>query len=600
MGQFLKQAIASFIGAIMAVVLLISLGTVGIVVFLISFSQKESAPAIEAQSILVLDLSTEIRDKLPPLTFSGLLTEEALPMMSLSQVIQGIEQAAEDKRIVGIFLQGTSIMNRRSGYAVLSEVRRALEKFRATGKKVIAYDISWSEPEYYLASVADTIAINPLGTLEFNGFSREFVFFSEALKKLGIGVQVTRAGNYKGAVEPLTRNNLSQENRQQIQSLITDLWTNYLQAVADSRIPNVEVLGDIANKQGFLEPEMAKRFQLIDQVAYFDEVAETLKQLTNEQDSPDSHFRSIKLNRYVTHTLAEEATSHQNEVAVIYAQGSIVNGLGTLNQVGSDRFVKILRQLQDNEAVKAIVLRINSPGGSATASEMILRQLQKLAERKPVIVSMGNVAASGGYWIATGSEKIIAEASTVTGSIGVYGTFLNFEDIGQRNGINWETLKSAEFADINSSSRPKTSEELALFQAQVDQTYQSFLERVAKARKLTKAKVADIAQGRVWSGTAAQQIGLVDQVGGLESAVLAAAESADLEENWTLVEYPKRRNLESALIQRLFESHLKILAPPTDPFTQQLNDLQEELRIFSQFNDPKGIYTYLPFNWQMK
>ena len=254
-----------------------------------------------------LDLSTEIRDKLPPLTFSGLLTEDELPMMSLSQVIKGIEQAAEDKQIVGIFLQGTSIMNRRSGYAVLSEVRRALEKFRATGKKIIAYDVSWSEPEYYLASVAHTIAINPLGTLEFNGFSREFVFFSEALKKFGIGVQVTRAGNYKGAVEPFTRNNLSQENRQQIQSLITDLWTNYLQTVAGSRTPNVAVLGDIANKQGFLEPEMAKRFQLIDQVAYFDEVADALKQLTDEKDSPDSHFRSIKLNRYVAHTFAEDS-----------------------------------------------------------------------------------------------------------------------------------------------------------------------------------------------------------------------------------------------------------------------------------------------------
>ena len=197
-------------------------------------------------------------------------------------------------------------------------------------------------------------------------------------------------------------------------------------------------------------------------------------------------------------------------------------------------------------------------------------------------------------------KRLLQRLQRVTGSIGVYGTFLNFEDIGQRNGINWETIKSAEFADINSLSRPKSPEELALFQARVDQTYQSFLERVAKARKLPKAKVAEIAQGRVWSGMAAQQIGLVDQVGGLESAVLAAAESADLGENWTLVEYPKLRNLETALIQRLFDSHLKILAPPIDPLSQQLKDLQEELSVFNQFNDPKGVYTYLPFNWQMK
>ena len=547
MGKFLKQAIASFIGTIAAVLFLISLGTASIAFFFISFSQKESAPAVEAQSILVLDLSTEIRDQLPPLTFSGLIKEDDFSMMSLSQVLKGIERAAEDKRIVGLFLKGTSTMNRTSGYAVLSEVRRALEKFRASGKKIIAYDLNWSEPEYYLASVADTIAINPLGTLEFNGFNREFVFFSEALKKFGIGVQVTRAGNYKAAVEPFTRNNLSQENRQQIQSLVTDLWKNYLQTVADSRIPNRETLEAIANKQGLLAPEMAERFQLIDQVAYFDQVSDNLKQLTDEEESLDSHFRSIRLNSYVSHALPEAETTRQDQVAVIYAQGSIVNGLGTFNQVGSDRFAKTLRQLQDNEAVKAVVLRINSPGGSATASEVILRGVQKLAERKPVVVSMGNVAASGGYWIATGSQKIIAEASTVTGSIGVYGTFLNFEEIGQRNGINWETIKTAEFADINSSSRPKTPEELALLQARVDQTYQSFLERVAKARQLPEAKVAEIAQGRVWSGVAAQQIGLVDEVGGLESAVLAAAESADLGENWTLVEYPKRRNLEKRL-----------------------------------------------------
>ena len=600
MGQFLKPLIASFIGTIAAVFLLISLGAASLAFFLISFSQKDSIPGISAPSILVFDLSTEIRDKPSPLTLNGLIREENLPVMSLSQVLKGIDQAADDKQIVGLLLKGTSTIRPGSGYAVLSEVRRALEKFRASGKTIIAYDINWSEREYYLASVANKVAINPLGTLEFNGFNREFVLFSEALKKFGIGVQVTRAGNYKGAVEPFIRNNLSPENRQQIQLLMSDLWKNYLQTVADSRPPSVERLEATANQQGFLDPEMAKQFQLVDQVAYFDQVVDNLKQLTDETQNHDRQFRSIKLNSYVGHNAVEGESTKRNEVAVVYAQGSIVNGLGTISQVGSDRFAKILRKLQDKEAVKAVVLRIDSPGGSATASEVILREVQKLSKRKPVVVSMGNVAASGGYWIATGSEKIIAEATTVTGSIGVFGTFINFEEIGQRNGITWEGIKTAEFADINSSSRPKTSEELALFQDRVDQTYQSFLERVAKARKLPEAKVAEIAQGRVWSGKAAQQIGLVDQVGGLESAVFAAAESADLGKNWTLVEYPKPQNLETALIQRFIESHLEIFAPSIDPWSQQLINLQKELRLFTQFNDPQGIYTYLPFNWQMK
>jgi protease-4 len=599
MGQFLKQTLASAIGTLAGLLLFLALGAGSLTLLLLTFAQKESAPALKERSILVFDLSTQIRDTRPPLALSQVLTQERTEQATLFQVLRTIETATGDDRIVGILLEGKGT-DGDSDYAILSEVRQALAGFRAAGKKIVAYNVNWTESQYYLASVADTIAINPLGAMEFNGLSSQPVFFAGAFDKFGIGVQVVRAGNYKSAVEPFTRTSMSPENRQQLQSLLADRWGNILETVGASRQLTPQKLQKIADTQGILDPEAAKAAGLADRVAYYDQVAADLQKLTGEGDSGEKSFQQISLNDYFARIVNQEEDNAAKKVAIVYAEGTIVSGQGGIGQVGSTRFVQELREVGQDEKIKAVVVRVNSPGGSATASEVILRELQLLQQRKPVVVSMGNVAASGGYWIATGGQRIFAETSTITGSIGVFGLLFNVEKIAKNNGITSDRVKTGQLADINTLLRPKTPVELAIYQKYVAQTYNAFLKRVAKSRNLPPEKVAQIAQGRIWSGEAAQKIGLVDEVGGLETAVLEAAAKAKLGDDWKIVEYPAQRSLETEILARLFKSEVSAAAPSLDPLSREFLNWKNEMATLQSLNDPKGIYARLPWNWRVK
>jgi protease-4 len=605
MGQFTKQFFASVLGSLTGLILFFALGTGGLFVLLLAAASLEGGPKVKDKSVLVFDLATQISDTERVATLSQAFSEPEAPAIALRKVIDAINKATKDKRIVAIFLDGrkTSPAN---GYATLKEVRSALQRFRDAGKTIIAYDVDVSEQELYLTSVANTHIINPMGMMEINGLSSQQLFLADALKKFGVGVQVVRVGNYKSAVEPYIRQNLSPENRQQIAVLLNDLWGDCLNTIGQSRKISPAKLQQIADTKGFLEPEEARTQGLVDRVAYFDNAIEELKQLTGEQkDTPsdkEEPFAQIDLATYTGVSVREaQKKTSDNKIGVIYAEGSIVDGEGSgIQEIGGDRFAKELRKLREDEDVKAVVLRINSPGGSATASEIILREIQLLRSQKPVIVSMGDVAASGGYWIATGGNRIFAEPTTITGSIGVFGLLFNLQQIAKNNGVTWDVVKTARLADINTSTRPKTEQEVAILQQYVNQVYDLFLDKVSKSRNLPKARVAQIAQGRVWSGADAKKIGLVDQIGGLDAAIAEAAKQANLGNDWEVDEYPNRRSFETELIERLFQIKGTEVAQSSDPLTVEFLKLKKEIANIQTLDDPKGIYARLSFDFLIK
>ncbi|HEY9837807.1 MAG TPA: signal peptide peptidase SppA, partial [Vampirovibrionales bacterium] len=478
MRDFFKYTFASILGTIVGLGVLgvLSLGGLLIVIGTIATSSKDAGPTVENNSMLVFDLSMNITDSQPTSTtaeaLSRTLSEDSEPStMTLRQVVETIDAAREDDRILGIYLHSTSFGG-NNGFATLREVREALERFQDSGKTIIAYDQDWSEGEYYLASVSDEILLNPLGMVEMNGLSSETTFLTGGLQKYGIGVQVTRVGKYKSAVEPFVLNQSSPESRQQTEKLLSDIWSDFLATVDRREKITAQQVQQVVNTRGMLMATEAQQQGFVDRLAYFDEVVAQLKELTGKKED-DRTFEQISLPRYATVSEEQKEKKERSapEIAIVYADGEIVSGEGGSTQVGGDRLAKELRDLRRNEDVKAVVLRVNSPGGSATASEVIQREVQLIAESKPIVVSMGNVAASGGYWISSYGSKIFAQPNTVTGSIGVFGMLLNVQGLGNQQGITWDVVKTGPYADIDTITRPKTAQEMAIIQQMVDRIY---------------------------------------------------------------------------------------------------------------------------------
>jgi protease-4 len=607
MKDFLKFTFASLLGNLIGLVLTTTLGIGGLIFLVIMVASQDSGPLVKDKSVLVFDLALSVSDTGPnPSTSEALqelLSEDSPTSIQLRTLVQTIDQASKDDKIVALYLQGTNTPI-STGLANLKEIRQALQRFKDSGKTIIAYDIDWTAPEYYLASVANQVVINPLGSLDIKGLSSQVMFLTGALEKYGIGVQVIRVGKYKAAVEPFLLKKLSPENREQTQKLLGDLWGEWLRTIAPSRKVTPQQLQAFSNTEGILLADTALKGKLVDQVAYGDEVITDFKKMTGESKEKSQQFRQISINSYSRiPEVADINNGNQNsknKIAIVYAEGEIVDGSGTSSQIGGDRLAKELRKLRLDEKVKAVVLRVNSPGGSATASEVIGREVDLIRKQKPVIVSMGNFAASGGYWIAMGADQIFAQANTVTGSIGVFGLLFNIQDIASKNGITWDIVKTSKFADIQTNSRPKSPEELARLQKVVNLIYDRFISNVATHRKLSKNQVQEIAQGRVWSGAQAKQLGLVDEIGGLDAAIAAAAKKANLGEDWTLKEPAKPRTLEERILDNLTGDNLTKIPTPVDPLTREFIRLQEELLMIKEMNDPKGIYTRLPFNLKIE
>jgi protease-4 len=611
MRNFVKQTFASLLGTILGLFIFFGIGTTGIFLLLIAAtSTRESSPQVRDKSVVVFDLSMNITDREPG---SGELFQRALSgaeveRMTLRRVLETIEKARLDPRIVGIYLDASRTRTvGNMGFASLTEIRQALAEFRASGKKIVAYGVGLGQREYYLSSVADTIVINPLGLMEIQGLSSQPLFLTGALDKFGIGVQVVRVGKFKGGVEPFTLTQLSPENREQTQTLLNDVWGNWRTTVGSSRKLTPQQLQAIADTQAILAPEEAKASGLVDQVGYIDQVVTDLKKLTASSDS-ERTFRQINLRNYAQvsgRNLGVERNS-KNRIAVVYAEGEIVDGRGEEGQVGGDRFARIFNRLRQDDDVKAVVLRINTPGGSATASEIMQREVQLTREVKPVVVSMGDVAASGGYWIASDSSRIFAEPNTITGSIGVFGVLFNGQELANDNGITWDSVKTAQFADTQTVTRPKTTQEIAIYQRSVDRIYNLFLDKVVQGRNLSQQKVSEIAEGRVWSGSAAKELGLVDEIGGLNAAIAYAAEQAQLGKDWQLQEYPQVSSFEERFFGRATEEILTVFGnvgiqtQTSNLLTAELQKIQQEMAILQNMNDPLGVYARLPFNFRIE
>ncbi|MFM2431022.1 MAG: hypothetical protein RLZZ511_2235 [Cyanobacteriota bacterium] len=601
MRDFFKQTMAT----LLALCIFAGIGIGGLVMLLIGVAAsgaKESKPVVQNQSILTIDLGQGIVDTEPNLSAREIIQSGRPNVVQLRPTIKAIEAAATDSRISGIFLFNRNPLDGGgSSYANLREVRGALEKFKAAGKKIYAYDVDWGEREYYLASVANTIGMNPMGRFELNGLSSETTFYGGALEKFGVGVQAIWRGKYKSAIEPFVRKDRSDPSREQTAKLLGDLWQELLSASGKSRNIDPKALQTLSDSKGVLSPQEAKDSKVIDQIIYYDQMIDELKKVAGE-DKQTKSFNQISLQRY-SETIDDKQRG--DRIAVVYASGDIVNGQGGPGAIGGDSLARQLRKLRQDDKIKALVLRVNSPGGSATASDIIQREIILTQKSKPVVISMGGVAASGGYWISTYANKIFAEPNTITGSIGVYGLQPNFQKLANQNGITWDVVKTGKFADSMTISRPKNKEELAVAQRMVGEIYDQFIDKVATSRKLDKAKVNEIAQGRVWSGTEAKKLGLVDELGGLETAIAAAAKLANLGDRWQVSEYPETQSFEEKFFRSIFgDSRLQSLLPeqpaPQDLITQELQQVQQDLQSLRMMNDPQGIYLRMPDNLRIR
>ncbi len=609
----MKNFFTSMLGALVA--LLIFAGgafvlVIGFVGAIAAMGGGEKATAeLERGAYVVFDLSTNITDAPPPIDFGSLGVAQD-DHLQLRTVTRALRAAAKDERIAGVFITGgLRPASYGSGYAALSEVRAGIAAVKAAGKPVLAYLTTATTKDYYLASAASEVAIDPYGVIMMSGLASEPMFYAGAFEKYGVGVQVTRVGKYKSAVEPFTRTSMSPENRDQIQKLLNDIWDGILADIAPSRGSTAAQLQAIVDREGFIRPEQAKDGQLVDRIAYRDEVYDELKAKTGRAGSKQP-FKQIGLADYarlskdiadVPAKALEAAVSGSGKgrVAVVYAEGEIVDGEGDADEVGGTRFSRELRKLRLDDGVKAVVLRVNSPGGSASASETIQREIRLMKKVKPVVVSMGSYAASGGYWIAAYGDRIFAEPTTITGSIGVFGVQFDVKKLSGDFGLTFDTVKTGKFADLISIARPKSDEELAVFQRMVDWIYGEFIGKVAEARKIKREVVEEIAQGRVWSGAEAKNLELVDELGGLDAAIAYAVAQAKLGPNYRLVEYPHPKELFEA-VQELIEKIAPNNVRAPGLAVKLAERIEREVRVLRTFNDPQGVYARLPLNLSLR
>jgi len=605
MKAFFASLLGTLTGLVIFAVVSVLLG-LGVIAALVALGGEEKGPKFERGAYLVFDLSTNISDAPPQVDLGGLGgRHEALQLRTVTRALRA---AAQDDRIAGVFITGDLAPSAfGSGYAALKEVREALHDFREAGKPVSAYLTQATTKTYYLASAAGELVLDPYGMIMMPGLAAEPMFFAGALEKYGVNVQVTRVGKYKSAVEPFTRRDMSPENREEMRKLLGDIWGGLLADIGASRGLSAAQVQAAVDAEGLFRASVAKDAGLVDKVAYRDEVYDALKARTGRAGSKEP-FKQVTLADYAKEAKdpAEKgrkggglSLGTRGRIAIVYAEGEIVDGEGDDDEVGGARFSRELRKLRQDEAIKAVVLRVNSPGGSASASEVIQREIRLLRTVKPVIVSMGTYAASGGYWISAYGDRIFAESTTITGSIGVFGIQFDVQRLANEHGVTFDSVKTGRFADTLTLSRPKTPEELAVLQRTVDWIYGEFVAKVAEGRRLAPERVEQIAQGRVWSGAEAKELGLVDEIGGLDAAVAHAAEKAGLGGNYRLVEYPRHKEIMEA-VQELLERTVPRSVRMPDLAARLAARLEAEWKVLRGFNDPQGVYARLPLTFTVR
>jgi protease IV len=584
MKSFLKYLLASILGVFLAGLILIL-----ILAAIISagISSEDKPVEIKSKTILVLNLDKPINDRkstLPVIVYN-LVNLGAENQIGLNDLLSNITKAGKDDNIKGIYLE---LSNLQAGIATIEEIRNALLEFRNTGKFIVAYSENYSQATYYLASVADRLYLNPQGSVSFIGLSAEIMFYKNTLEKLDLEPEIIRHGKFKSAVEPFMLNEMSPENREQVTTYVGSIWDHIVKQVAESRHTTTQKLNAFADQLLFSNADSVISYNMVDAFLYADQVLDTLAHLVEISNPKNLNF--------VTHQGYSKAPKPRNEkgytrdkIAVIYALGDIASGDPGENYIGSEKMVKTISDARQDSTIKAIVLRVNSPGGSALASEVIWRELYLAKQVKPLIASMGDVAASGGYYIVSAADTVVASPNTITGSIGVYGIQLNAGDfLEHKLGITTDQVNTNKYSDFGSIYRPLSPSERSAIQKMIDETYTTFVQRVSDGRDLSFEAVDKIAEGRVWSGSNALDLGLVDVMGGLTTAVEIAAKKAGLD-HYRIVELPKIEDPFNQIVKQL-TGDLK-----ENFVRQELNDLYKPYRTIKLLLQDDKIQARVPF-----
>ncbi len=586
--QFLKFVLATVVGIVLTFFLIIGL------IFLFI---PDDTVTIDSKSVLRLQLNQPILER----SIDNPLDDVATPFTSsvgglgLVEIKELIDKAQKDDNIKGILLQ---LSFTQAGFASLEEIRNALIDFKKSGKFIYAYGEIFSEGAYYLASVADKIYLNPAGGMELNGLTAQIQFYKGTLDKLDVKPLVFRVGDFKSAVEPYIRENMSEESRTQLTSYLNSIYDFYLKNVAESRKIKFEQLKNISENALVQTSEDALQYKLVTDVAYYPEVEKAIKAKLDLKEDQSVSFTDRS--EYSKVASSGKTNTSRNRIAVIVAAGEIYSGSGDETVIGSETIAKEIRKARQDDRVKAIVLRINSPGGSALASDVMWREIQLAKQEKPVIASMSDVAASGGYYIAMGCDQILAHPNTITGSIGVFGVLFNVQGLyAEKLGITSDRVSTGKFPDIRSIllERELSEEEQKMIQSSINQVYEDFTSKAAKGRNMSQEEIKKIASGRVWSGAQAKQNGLIDEFGGLEAAIKLAAKEAELEkDDYRVRYYPAQKSFVDKLLDS-FNTQVKI---PEQIFKEKLGEFYPYYQLLERIKRQDRIQARLPFDFSVE
>ncbi|MCB0595319.1 MAG: signal peptide peptidase SppA [Lewinellaceae bacterium] len=584
MGQFFKFLLASCLGIFVAFFLL--LGISGLVISQIA-RQADKAKEIKPNTVLHLTFDNPIPEQTNNLELDPFDLKNR-KIMGLQEMLNTLERAKNDDNIKGIFLEADGLAS--GGLATSAVVRDALLDFKAGGKFIIAYSKYYSQGAYYLASSADQIMVNPLGMVDFRGFAAQMPFFKDMLDKVGVNMQVYYAGKFKGASEPYRLNKMSDENRMQIREYIDDIYDNFLQDISASRNLSTDRLNQLAIDYTGMDPDASAEAGLVDKVAHREDALEELRTRLGLEENEKIPMASLE--EYNQSNPGSKNYRAKNKIAVVFAEGTIVDGKGSPGSIGDEKYTEYIQQIRRDDNIKAIVLRVNSPGGSAMASENIWKELSLAkSEGKQIVVSMGDYAASGGYYISAMADSIFAEPNTLTGSIGVVLAIPDASELlDDKAGIHFDSVKTGPYATGITPFYPLSSGESRLLQKRTDDMYETFLSRVSEGRKMSRDSVNAIAQGRVWTGERALAIGLADRIGGLEDAIASAAAMAELDE-YRLTEYPRVKDPIQQLFEQWFgEENVRANAI----LKSELGEYYPYLRFVQELKDSRGMQARLP------
>lgn len=591
MKDFLKVMIASALGFLIAQIII---SIIAMVMFIgaagsVFSSMSSEKFLLQDNSVLNLKLDGTIVERVAePDPFTSLLSSQYPSSMGLNDIVSAIRKAKNNDNIKGIYLDSRSLS---ASMATLAEIRSELNNFKENGKFIVAYADTYTQGGYYLASVADKISINPQGMLDLHGLSSTPIFFKDALDKLGIDMQIFKVGTYKSAVEPFTQNEMSEANREQVSSYLNDAWSFMRSDLAMSRSLTDEQIDNLANEMPMLQStEYLLSANLVDTLLYEAEMKNYLRELLDIDDDKKIPSATVANMKSVK---TKNVLKTENTVAILYANGNITSGTGS-SGIQDKYLVNEIEKLKNDDDIKAVVFRINSGGGSAYASEQIWKAIEDLKAEKPVIASMGDMAASGGYYIACNANSIVAQPTTITGSIGIFGMIPNLEGTTNKIGVHTETVKTNEFADFGNLTRPFNEKERELMQNYVEAGYDLFLTRCAEGRNMDKETLAQYAEGRVWTGNQAKEIGLVDELGGLERAIEIAADMANLGKSYVIFEYPKL----TSPIEELLNPAKEELAAKT--IKNYLGESFELFMLLKNIKDQDYIQARIPFELNIR